>query len=114
MNYVHLIGTILTEPRLDCQRGGHTASFTMQTEEEYWDEQGEKRFAKTSHFAHASGRLADAILEYGEKDQRISVSGRLATRFFRDASGRAWPRTSVEILEPTIFNLNDATDETIK
>lgn len=97
MNHVNLIGKISSEPKVVLLNGRKTAQFSMQTQENYLDAEGNVKSRKYWHRVSAWGNWASIVEEMGEKGIHLAVEGKLVSRFYKTAAGDRKLITEVEI-----------------
>ena len=96
LNKVLLIGHVGGDPTLrDTANGTPVANFSVATNENYKDKNGNKRTHTAWHQIVVWGPLALACDEYLAKGNMVYVEGRLGTQSYEDKEGVA--RTSTQI-----------------
>ncbi len=85
-NHVHLIGKISSAARFYTHSSGRSVcQFTLATNENYLDENGETKSKQYKHRVCAWGRWVRVLEEFGEAGIQIALEGKLVSRFyFRD------------------------------
>lgn len=106
LNEVNLIGRITSEVELkQTPNGNMVANFSVATNEQYKDKEGEKRDVATFHNLVVWGKLAEIVGEYGGKGSKVFVKGKLQTRAWDDPNGGS-KRYKTEILASSIILLD--------
>lgn len=90
VNYVNLIGRMTSDPRIAILPGGRrVAQFSMATKESYLDESGKVCTRQHWHRMTAWGRWVTILEELCEKGISLAVEGKLVSRYYRMANGKA-------------------------
>lgn len=80
-NSVRLIGHLGQDPKLVSSNAESSVlSFTMATNENYKDAQGNKQTRTEWHNIVAFGRVANLLFQYAKKGDQLMLNGRLQTR----------------------------------
>lgn len=97
-NSVRLIGNLGDEPKvrkLDNER--KVATFSIATNEIYYDQSGKKVSETTWHRLVAWGKQADIAENYLKKGTEIAVEGKLTNRSYDDKNGEKHYITEVVV-----------------
>lgn len=97
-NSVRLIGNLGDEPKvrkLDNER--KVATFSIATNEIYYDQSGKKVSDTTWHRLVAWGKQADIAENYLKKGTEIAVEGKLTNRSYDDKNGEKHYVTEVVV-----------------
>lgn len=97
-NSVRLIGNLGDEPKvrkLDNER--KVATFSIATNEIYYDQSGKKVSETTWHRLVAWGKQADIAENYLKKGTEIAVEGKLTNRSYDDKNGEKHYVTEVVV-----------------
>ncbi|WP_121665920.1 single-stranded DNA-binding protein [Mesonia aquimarina] len=87
-NKVQLIGNLGNDPEIiSLKNGKKLAKFSLATNENYKNKEGEKITETQWHNIVAWGKLAEIIENYLSKGNEIVMEGKLASRTFEDKSG---------------------------
>ncbi len=87
-NHVQLIGNVGQEPTItNLESGKKVARFSLATNENYKDNQGEKQTDTNWHTIVGWGKTAEIIEKYTEKGKEIAVVGKLKTRSYTTSEG---------------------------
>lgn len=98
MNYVNLIGKISSEPRvMNLENGRRMANFSLKTEENVLDKEGNFHKRSQWHRICAWGKWVSILEEFGEKGINLAVEGRLISRFYKDLKGNSRCVSEVEV-----------------
>ncbi|MCL5267299.1 MAG: single-stranded DNA-binding protein [Bacteroidetes bacterium] len=88
VNKVILIGNLGKDPELRyAPSGSAVASFSLATNEQWKDQEGNPQERTTWHNLVVWGKLAEIAAEYLKKGRKIYVEGRLQYRDYEDKSG---------------------------
>lgn len=99
-NKVQLIGNVGQAPEIiSFENGNKLAKFSLATNENYKNAQGEKVEAVQWHNAIAWGKQADVFEQYVKKGQEIAVEGKLVTRSYETKEGEKRTKTEVQVNE---------------
>ena len=100
LNKVMLIGRITRQPELKTTTTGqNVVSFSIATNRNWKDKDGNKQERAEFHNLVAWGKLADICSQYLEKGKKIYVEGRLQTRDWEGQDGVKRYRTEVVMSE---------------
>lgn len=97
MNHVNLIGKISSEPKVILLNGRKTAQFSMSTQENYLDAEGNVKSRKYWHRVSAWGNWVNILEELGEKGIGLAIEGKLVSRFYKTPAGDRKLITEVEV-----------------
>jgi len=87
-NRVQLIGNLGMDPEVkSLDNGKKVAKFTLATNEDYKNSEGQKISETTWHNIVAWNGLADNIGKLLKKGKQVAVEGRLAYRSYEDKQG---------------------------
>ena len=87
-NKVQLIGNLGNDPEIINLESGKTlAKFSVATNENYKNAQGEKVTDTQWHNVIAWGKTADIVEKYLTKGKEVAVEGKLTTRSWDDKDG---------------------------
>ena len=99
-NKVNLIGRLGVQPEfVSLESGGKLARFTLATNENYRNKNGEWQSITQWHTINAWGKLAELVQTLLTKGQEIFVEGRLVNQSYENKSGEKRFSTVVEISE---------------
>jgi len=106
-NKVQLIGNVGNEPEITTlESGKKVAKFSMATNENYKNSQGEKQTDTNWHNLVAWGKTADIIEKYVEKGKEIAIEGKLTSRSYDDKDGVKRYVTEVVVSEILLMGSN--------
>lgn len=89
MNHVNLIGKMTSTPRVyELPSGKKIAQFTMSTNEDYLDENGNTKRKNHWHRMAAWGRWVQVLEELGQVGTEVAIEGKLTTRFYEKSGER--------------------------
>ena len=87
-NKVHLIGHLGMKPEVKEISGGKKkASFSVATNEQYRNAEGENIKETQWHRVTAWGKLAELAEKYLDKGREVALEGKLVTRTYNDKAG---------------------------
>jgi len=96
LNKVILIGRLTADPDLRTTPSGtHVVSFSIATNRNWTDKDGNKKEETEFHNIVAWGRQADVVNQYSKKGALIMIEGRLQTRSWEDKEGQTRRTTEV-------------------
>ena len=99
-NKVQLIGNLGNNPEIiTLESGKKLAKFSIATNENYKNAQGEKVTNTEWHNLVAWGKTAEIAENYLEKGKEIAIEGKLTTRSFDDKEGNKRYITEVVVSE---------------
>ena len=99
-NKVNLIGRLGVQPEfVSLESGRKLARFTLATNENYRNKNGEWQSITQWHTINAWGKLAELVQTLLTKGQEIFVEGRLVNQSYENKSGEKRFSTVVEISE---------------
>ncbi len=88
VNKVILIGNLGKDPELRyAPSGSAVATFSLATNEQWKDQEGNPQERTTWHNIVIWGKLAEIAAEYLKKGRKIYIEGRLQYRDYEDKSG---------------------------
>lgn len=97
-NSVRLIGNLGDEPKVrKLDSGRKVATFSIATNEIYYDQSGKKVSDTTWHRLVAWGKQADIAENYLKKGTEIAVEGKLTNRSYDDKNGEKHYITEVVV-----------------
>ena len=106
-NKVQLIGNVGNEPEITTlESGKKVAKFSMATNENYKNAQGEKQTDTNWHNLVVWGKTADIIEKYVEKGREIAIEGKLTSRSYEDKDGVKRYVTEVVVSEILLMGSN--------
>lgn len=97
MNLVLLTGRIGNEPQVKEFENGKSVAFSLATNENYKNAQGETVEKTEWHNIVGSGKIAELVEKYLAKGSLVSVQGKLRTRNYEDKEGNKKYITEVRI-----------------
>ncbi len=98
LNKVLLYGNLTRDPELKSLPSGiKVVSFSIATNRNYKDKDGNKKDATEYHNIVSFGRQAEVIAQYLKKGRPIYVEGRLQTRSWDGADGKKNYRTEIVV-----------------
>ena len=96
LNKVMLIGRLGRDPEMRyTQSGTAVANFSLATDDNWRDKQGNKQERTEWHNIVAWGKLADTVNNYLKKGRQVYVEGRLQTRDWTDNANVKHYRTEI-------------------
>lgn len=96
LNKVMIIGRLTRDPEVRKIPSGQTvASFSVATNRNWKDQQGNKQEKVEYHNIVAWRKLAEIIQQYVKKGSKIYIEGRLETRSWEDQAGAKKYRTEI-------------------
>lgn len=96
LNRATLIGNVTRDPELRTTPAGqNVASFSIATNQQWTDAQGQKQKRAEFHNIVAWGKLADICKQYLVKGKKIYLEGRLQTREWEAQDGSKKIRTEI-------------------
>ena len=99
-NKVQLIGNLGNNPEIiTLESGKKLAKFSIATNENYKNAQGEKVTTTEWHNLVAWGKTAEIAENYLEKGKEIAIEGKLTTRSYDDKDGNKRTITEVVVSE---------------
>ena len=103
-NSVRLIGRVGNNPEVKTfDNGNRVASFSLATNEVYYNDQGEKQETTQWHNLVAWGKTAEIIQKYVEKGKEIAIEGKLTYRHYDDKDGNKRYITEIVMSEVVLF-----------
>ena len=105
-NSVKLIGRIGQDPEVrTLDKGSKVASFSLATEDNYIDKDGNKQKQTQWHNLIAWGKLAERAEKYLKKGKEIAIDGRITYRNWEDKNGVK--HTTTEIVASEILMVGE-------
>jgi len=99
-NKVQLIGNLGNKPEIiTLESGKKLAKFSIATNENYKNSQGEKVTNTEWHNLVAWGKTAEIAENYLEKGREIAIEGKLTTRSYDDKDGNKRYITEIVVSE---------------
>ncbi|SNR42036.1 single-strand binding protein [Lutibacter agarilyticus] len=99
-NKVQLIGNLGNAPEIiNLESGKKLAKFSLATNENYKNAQGEKQTETQWHNLVAWNKTAELIEKYVEKGREIAIEGKLTSRSYEDKDGNKRYVTEVIVSE---------------
>jgi single-strand DNA-binding protein len=99
-NHVQLIGHVGKDPEIKSfESGKKLASFSLATNESYYNEKGDKVEQTEWHNLVAWGKTADIIEKLVVKGKEMLIQGKLTTRSYDDKEGNKRYVTEVVVSE---------------
>ena len=100
LNKLLLIGNVGGAPEVKTLPSGSiVAEFSVATNQEWKDRDGQKQTKTEWHNCKAWDKLADIVGQYGVKGMQVYVEGRLETRSWDADDGSKRYRTEVRVFE---------------
>ena len=101
LNKVIIVGRLTADPELrTTPSGAHVTSFSVATNRNWTDKDGNKKEETEFHNIVAWGRQADIVSQFSKKGNVIMVEGRLQTRSWESKEGQT--RRTTEIITERI------------
>jgi len=99
-NHVQLIGHVGKDPEIKTfESGKKLASFSLATNESYYNDKGDKVEQTEWHNLVAWGKTADIIEKLVAKGKEMLIQGKLTTRSYDDKEGNKRYVTEVVVSE---------------
>ncbi|MFN4893020.1 MAG: single-stranded DNA-binding protein [Bacteroidota bacterium] len=99
-NKVQLIGNLGNSPEVRTFEGGRKmARFSMATNENYRNAEGERITETQWHNLIAWGKLADIAERFLEKGKEVAIEGKLINRSYQDREGNKRYVTEIQVNE---------------
>jgi single-strand DNA-binding protein len=99
-NKVQLIGNLGNSPDVRTLEGGRKmARFSMATNENYRNAEGERITETHWHNLIAWGKLADIAERFLEKGKEVAIEGKLINRSYQDREGNKRYVTEIQVNE---------------
>lgn len=96
LNKVIIVGRVTADPELrTIASGTHVISFSIATNRNWTDKDGQKKEETEFHNIVAWGRQADIINQFSKKGSLLMVEGRLQTRSWEGKDGQTRRTTEV-------------------
>ena len=103
-NKVQLIGNLGNDPEIiTLESGKKLAKFSLATNENYKDANGDKQTKTDWHNIIAWNKAADIIEKYVTKGKEIAIEGKLTNRSWDDKEGNKRYTTEVVVNEVLMF-----------
>jgi|TARA_B100001094_G_C18075371_1_gene742340 single-strand DNA-binding protein len=100
INKVILIGNIGAKPEIrKTQNGDNVASFTIATNENWKDQQGQQQTRTEWHKIVIFGKLTQIVESYLDKGSKIYIEGQLRTRKWTNQQGQDQYSTEVVLTQ---------------
>jgi len=112
LNKLLLIGNVGGAPEVKTLPSGSVvAEFSIATNREWKDRDGNKQTATEWHNCKAWDKLADVVSQYVVKGMQVYVEGRLETRSWEADDGSKRSRTEVRVFELQMLGGRESGDE---
>ena len=99
-NKVQLIGNLGKDPEIiTLENGSKLAKFSLATNENYKDKNGEKQSKTVWHNLIAWNKTAELIEKYVTKGKEIAIEGKLSNKSYEDKEGQKRYLTEVIVNE---------------
>ncbi|MBN96373.1 MAG: single-stranded DNA-binding protein [Flavobacteriaceae bacterium] len=99
-NKVQLIGNLGKDPEIiTLENGSKLAKFSLATNENYKDKNGEKQSKTEWHNLIAWNKTAELIEKYVTKGKEIAIEGKLSNKSYEDKEGQKRYLTEVIVNE---------------
>ncbi len=96
LNRAQLIGNVTRDPESrSTPSGQNVCSFSIATNSQWTDAQGQKQTRAEYHNIVAWGKLADICAQYLTKGKKVFLEGRLQTREYTTQDGQKKTRTEI-------------------
>lgn len=97
-NQVSIIGKIASEPKFSVRPDGKkVVNFSMATQENFLDREGNVQVKRNIHRITAFGRWARVLEELCAKGVHIAVDGKLVSRFYHTPDGERRMFSEIEV-----------------
>ena len=107
-NKVQLIGNLGNDPEMTVlENGKKVIRFSLATNENYKNAQGEKVQSTEWHNMVAWGKTAEIIEQYASKGKEIAIEGKLTTRSYESTEGEKRYITEVIVSEVLLLGAKD-------
>lgn len=107
-NKVQLIGNVGNDPEMTVlENGKKVIRFSLATNENYKNAQGEKVQSTEWHNMVAWGKTAEIIEQYASKGKKIAIEGKLTTRSYESTEGEKRYITEVIVSEVLLLGAKD-------
>ncbi|MEJ7610114.1 MAG: single-stranded DNA-binding protein [Ferruginibacter sp.] len=111
-NRVQLIGNLGNAPEVkNTETGKKLARFSVATNEQYKNANGEKITETQWHYLIAWGKLADIAEKFLAKGSEVAIEGRLVHNNFTDKDGNKRYSTEIQVTE--LLMLGKATAQVV-
>ena len=101
LNKVIIVGRLTADPELrTTPSGAHVTSFSIATNRNWTDKDGNRKEETEFHNIVAWGRQADVVSQFSKKGGLLMIEGRLQTRSWEDKEGQT--RRTTEIVTERI------------
>lgn len=96
LNKVIIVGRVTSDPELRTTASGtHVASFSIATNRNWTDKDGQKKEDTEFHNIVAWGRQADVVSQFSKKGSLLLIEGRLQTRSWEGKDGQQRRTTEI-------------------
>lgn len=96
LNKVIIVGRLTADPELrTTPSGAHVASFSLATNRNWTDKDGQKKEETEFHNIVAWGRQADVVNQFSKKGDLLLIEGRLQTRSWEGKDGQTRRTTEI-------------------
>lgn len=102
-NSVRLIGRVGNPPEIKSFEKSKLATFSIATNEVYYNEKGEKQESVQWHNIVAWGKVAEIVEKYVQKGKEVAIEGKLTYRNYEDAQGVKKYVTEIVVNEMVLF-----------
>lgn len=107
-NSVQLIGRLGNEPEVHTfESGTKKATFSVATNEQYYNNKGEKVQETQWHNVVAWGKKVDIIENYLKKGSEVAIQGKLTTRMYETKDGEKRYVTEINMNEVLMLGKKD-------
>lgn len=97
VNKAIIIGNVGSAPEVKSTQGGQSvANFTVATNENWTDKQGQKQQRTEWHRIVVWGKLAEICAQYVKKGMKVYVEGKIQTREWQDKNGEKRYTTEIQ------------------
>lgn len=103
-NQVSIIGKVVSEPRFSVLADGKkVVNFSMSTDENVLDREGNVQIKRNLHRITAFGRWARVFEELCDKGVHLAVDGKLVSRFYKTETGERRMFSEIEVNDLVII-----------
>lgn len=108
-NSVRLIGHLGDNPKINKYEGDKSvANFTIATNENFRDHDGNKKSETTWHKLVAWGRQAEVASKYLKKGSEVAIEGKLTNHSYEDKNGETHFITEIVVNDILILDKKEA------